>query len=205
MEEKRKSAGSIEMEAIQEVILTPIKKYGEIESHEKYADKQTTANEKELKDIQDDKELKENLIQMILQNESPISDISDDEKFAKLLVIIQQDIDSDLSNELSKVDITEGESDKSDLLHKKITNYMLKIVENLYEDQLDDYSLMKSTPKFEYEVIIERNKNDTNSVRKTTLMLVGSDKVIRNSVSLSDDSHTKISFPIMGNPQTMLT
>merc|ERR1712012_233125 len=154
MEEKRKSAGDINMDPLQEAVLTPIKKY----------------------------------------------DISDGEKFAKLLVIIQRDIDPDLSNELSKIDITKGESDKSDLLHKKITNYMLKIVENLYENQLDDYSLMKSTPKFEYEVIIERNKDDTNSVSRnpnTTLMLVGSDKVIRNSVSLSDDSHTKISFPIM--------
>jgi len=42
---------------------------------------------------------------------------------------------------------------------------MLKMVEKLYENQLDDYSLMKSTPKFEYEVIIERNKDNTNSVR----------------------------------------
>jgi len=165
MEEKRKSAGSIDIEPLQEAVLTPIKKYGEIESQEKYANKQTIVNEKELKDILDDKELKENLIQMILQNEWPISDINDDEKFAKLLVIIQQDIDSDLSNELSKIDITECESDKSDLLHKKITNYMLKMVEKLFENQLDDYSLMKSTPKSEYEVIIERNKDDTNSVR----------------------------------------
>merc|ERR1712079_218227 len=204
----RKSAGSIDIEPLQEAVLTPIKKYGEIESQEKYANKQTIINEKELKDILDDKELKENLIQMILQNEWPISDISDGEKLAKLLVIIQRDIDSDLSNELSKIDSTEGESDKSDLLHKKITNYMLKIVENLYENQLDDYSLLKSTPKFEYESIIEKNKNDTNSVSQnpnTTVMLVGSDKVIRNSVSLSDDSHTKISFPIMGNPQITLT
>jgi len=208
MEEKRKSAGSIDIEPLQEAVLTPIKKYGEIESQEKYANKQTIVNEKELEDILDDKELKENLIQMILQNEWPFSDISDGEKFAKLLVIIQRDIDSDLSNELSKTDITEGESDNSDLLHKKIANYMLKMVEKLYENQLDDYSLMNSTPKFEYELIIERNKDDTNSLSRnpnTTVMLVGSDKVIRNSVSLSDDSHTKISFPIMGNPQITLT
>jgi len=165
MEEKRKSAGSIDIEPLQEAVLTPIKKYGEIESQEKFANKQTIVNEKELRDILDDKELKENLIQMILQNEWPISDISDGEKFAKLLVIIQRDIDSDLSNELSKIDITDGESDKSDFLHKEITNYMLKMVEKLYENQLDDYSLLKSTPKFEYEVIIERNRNDTNSVR----------------------------------------
>jgi len=165
MEEKRKSAGSIDIEPLQEAVLTPIKKYGEIESQEKYANKQTIVNEKELEDILDDKELKENLIQMILQNEWPISDISDGEKFAKLLVIIQRDIDSDLSDELSKIDITEGKPDKSDLLHKKITNYMLKMVEKLYGNQIDDYSSMKSTPKFEYEVIIERNKDDTNSVR----------------------------------------
>ena len=166
MEEKKKSADRIDMEALHEAVLTPVKKYGVIESREKHIDRQTIVNEKELKDILEDKALKEILSQMILQNEWPILDISDGEKFAKLLVIIQRDIDSDLSEELSKINITEGESDKTDLLHKKITNYMLEIVKKLYGKQLDDFSSMKSTPtKFEYEVIIEKNKNDTNSVR----------------------------------------
>jgi hypothetical protein len=159
MTENSKSADGINFKVLEEAAMSPLKKSGIMQLTEILGNKvnrQDTINENEIKDILEDKELKENLIQMILQNEWPISEINNDDKFAKFLLVVQRDIESKLSDELSKIDITEGNSDKSDLIHKKMTNYMLEIAEKLFENSFDDYSSMVPTSKFEYEVIIEK-------------------------------------------------
>jgi len=122
--------------------------------------------EKEIKDILEDKDLEESLIKMILQNKLPILDINDNERFAKFLEIIKRDIDSSLSDELSKINETEDNTDKSQLLQKKITDYMLKIVRKIYEKPFNEnpYSIM-STSKFDYEVVIDKKKHDDKRER----------------------------------------
>ena len=122
--------------------------------------------EKEIKDILEDKDLEESLIKMILQNKLPILDINDNERFAKFLEIIKRDIDSSLSDELSKINETEDNTDKSQLLQKKITDYMLKIVRKIYEKPFNEnpYSIM-STSKFDYEVIIDKKEHDDRRER----------------------------------------
>ena len=156
--EKRRSGENFDTKVLEKVEMPPLEQNGPILLN--------TINEKEIKDILEDKELKENIIKMILQNKWPISDINSNEKFAIFLEMIQRDIDSNLSQELSKIDITERDSDISHLLYKKMTDYMLEIVKKLYENQLNKkYSSMLSTSKFEYEVIIEKVKDDINFVR----------------------------------------
>ena len=122
--------------------------------------------EKEIKDILEDKDLEESLIKMILQNKLPILDINDNERFAKFLEIIKRDIDSSLSDELSKINETEDNTDKSQLLQKKITDYMLKIVRKIYEKNFNEnpYS-MASTSKFDYEVTIEKKAHEKRHER----------------------------------------
>merc|ERR1711976_616599 len=94
---------------------------------------------------------------MVLQNKLPILDMNDNEKFAKFLEIIKRDIDSSLSDELSKI----YETDRNELLQKKITDYMLKIVRKIYEKNFNEnpYSMV-STSKFDYEVTIEKKAHE---------------------------------------------
>ena len=122
--------------------------------------------EKEIKDILEDKDLEESLIKMILQNKLPILVINDNERFAKFLKIIKRDIDSSLSDELSKINESDDNTDKSQLLQKKITDYMLKIVRKIYEKPFNEnpYSIM-STSKFDYEVIIDKKEHDDRCER----------------------------------------
>merc|ERR1712223_1950475 len=154
--------------------------------------------EKEIKEIIANKDLKAKILEMVSQ-EWPFSCIKGQESWQTFLDIIRRDISSNLSEELSKIDTIEDESDMTNLSKQKIKNYMFDIVETLYNDEhltgSKNSSEIEPKTKVEYEVIMKRVKQDPNyngdDDSTTTVSLVGSDE----SIDLSDIM-TQFSLPI---------
>ena len=120
------------------------------EEEEKEEEEETLKNE--INDIQEDKDLKNKLLEMIL-HEWPISDTGSHENFIEL---VEKNISPALSEELSQLDTTNS-------LQQNMTKHMLEIFRYLYKDEAqDNYS---ASNKFEYEVAIERSKKDYTNGR----------------------------------------
>merc|ERR1712223_1345865 len=118
--------------------------------------------EKEIKEIIANKDLKAKILEIVSQ-EWPFSCIKGQESWQTFLDIIRRDISSNLSEELSKIDTIEDESDMTDLSKQKIKNYMFDIVETLYDDEHLTSSkcsseILEPKTKIEYEVIMKRVK-----------------------------------------------
>merc|ERR1712223_547008 len=153
--------------------------------------------EKEIKEIIANKDLKAKILEMVSQ-EWPFSCIKGQESWQTFLDIIRRDISTNLSEELSKIDTIED--DMTDLSKQKIKNYMVDIVETLYDDEdltgsKCSSEILEPKTKIEYEVIMKRVKQDPNHNddvdATTTVSLVGSDE----SIDLSDVM-TQFSLPI---------
>ena len=115
--------------------------------NEEEEEKETLKNE--ISDILEDKDLKNKLLEMIV-HEWPISGTGSHENFIE---IVEKNISPALSEELSKLDTFNS-------LQQNMTEHMLEIFRNLYKDGAqENYT---ASNKFEYEVAIERSKNDHN-------------------------------------------
>ena len=139
-------------------LMPSLKLCGELEESIDYNDEEEEEEEaeetlkNEINDILEDKDLKNKLLEMIL-HEWPISDTGSHENFIE---IVEKNISSDLSEELSKLDTFNS-------LQENMTEHMLEILRNLYKDEAqENYT---ASNKFEYQVIIERSKKDHTTGR----------------------------------------
>ena len=127
----------------------------ELEESIDYYDKEKEEEEtlkNEISDILQDKNLKNKLIEMIV-HEWPISSTGSHEIFIE---IVEKNICKDLSEKLSKLDTFNS-------LQQNMTEHMLEILRNLYDyEAQENYT---ASNKFEYEVAIERSKNDHTTGR----------------------------------------
>ena len=106
-------------------------------------EKETLRNE--INDILKDKDLKNKLLEMILHG-----------SHENFIEIVEKNIGPALSEELSKLDTFNS-------LQENMTEHMLEILRNLYKDGAqENYT---ASNKFEYQVIIERSKNDRTTGR----------------------------------------
>ena len=122
-----------------------------IDYHDKEEEKKETIKN-EINYIREDKDLKNKLLEIIV-HEWPISGTGSHENFIE---IVEKNISPDLSEELSKLDTI-------DSLQQKMTEHMLEILRNLYKDEAQENNT--ASTKFEYQVTIERSKNDRNTDR----------------------------------------
>ena len=106
-------------------------------------EKETLKNE--INDILKDKDLKNKLLEMILHG-----------SHENFIEIVEKNIGPALSEELSKLDTFNS-------LQENMTEHMLEILRNLYKDGAqENYT---ASNKFEYQVIIERSKEDHTTGR----------------------------------------
>ena len=140
-------------------LMPSLKLSGELEESIDYNDEKEEKEEEEeetlkieINDILKDKDLKNNLLEMIV-HKWPILDTGSHENFIEL---VEKNISPALSEELSKLD-------NFNSLQENMTEHMLEIFRYLYKDEAqDNYS---ASNKFEYEVAIERSKKDYTNGR----------------------------------------
>ena len=114
-----------------------------IDSNDEEEEKETLRNE--INDILKDKDLKNKLLEMILHG-----------SHENFIEIVEKNIGPALSEELSKLDTFNS-------LQENMTEHMLEILRNLYKDGAqENYT---ASNKFEYQVIIERSKEDHTTGR----------------------------------------
>ena len=137
-------------------LMPSLKLSGELEESIDYNDEEEVEQEETLKneinDILKDKDLKNKLLEMIV-HEWPILDTGSHENFIE---IVEKNISSDLSEELSKLDTFNS-------LQQNMTEHMMEIFRNLYKDEVPEN--YPASNKFEYEVAIERSKKDYTNGR----------------------------------------